>query len=294
MLPSSSSKLMFLILVECLSAWQNHEVTAAQRSTGGGGGGYHYGGGSLQNSLHHHKGQLYNLNSHHHHHLNSAASALRTSKIDNTFTSKSEPVKRRGGKGGEGDQLTNDDTKGLQVLNRLVMESFIEPTFLTASSSGTTTTHQQPSNRKAPTILRHSLRRGPLAIGRTINSENVGNGSLSRLITSRLVGVSESLMGWVERSVDDLPSIPRLDAQECMKRCICEAHNQPKKYGAVGLAIQLFFPPYLDSEDTTKVVSKYQLAARYGRGENANCSAQYDDCMVNVLDVLQGAIDMIF
>lgn len=80
-----------------------------------------------------------------------------------------------------------------------------------------------------------------VAIGRTINSEN-GNGSLSRLITHRLVGVSESLMGWVERSVDDLPSIPRLDAQECMKRCICEAHNQPKKYGAVGLIIQLFFP----------------------------------------------------
>lgn len=80
-----------------------------------------------------------------------------------------------------------------------------------------------------------------VTIGRTINSENV-NGSLSRLITNRLVGVSESLMGWVERSVDDLPSIPRLDAQECMKRCICEAHNQPKKYGAVGLVIQLFFP----------------------------------------------------
>ena len=81
---------MFLILVECLSAWQNHEVTAAQRSIGGGGGGsYHYGGGSLQNSLHHHKGQLYNLNSHHHHHLNSA-SVLRSSKIDNTFTSKSK------------------------------------------------------------------------------------------------------------------------------------------------------------------------------------------------------------
>lgn len=162
-------------------------------------------------------------------------------------------MKRRGGRGGgEGDQLTNDDTKGLQVLNRLVMESFIEPTFLATSSSGTTTTtnnnHRTGKRRRFSDIpsavgrVLRGLTNLTVAIGRTINSENVGNGSLSRLITSRLVGVSESLMGWVERSVDDLPSIPRLDAQECMKRCICEAHNQPKKYGAVGLAIQLFFP----------------------------------------------------
>ena len=50
------------------------------------------------------------------------------------------------------------------------------------------------------------------------------------------------LSNQVEKSVDDLPSLPRLDAQECMKRCICEAHNQPKKYGLVGLGLQLFFP----------------------------------------------------
>ena len=56
----------------------------------------------------------------------------------------------------------------------------------------------------------------------------------------------------------------------------------------------LRYSPYLDSEDASKIVSKYQLAARYGRGENANCAAQYDGCMVNVLDVLQGAINMIF
>lgn len=54
--------------------------------------------------------------------------------------------------------------------------------------------------------------------------------------------VSRSVMGWVEKSVDDLPSFPRLDAQECMKRSICEAHNQPKKYGLTGLVLQLFFP----------------------------------------------------
>lgn len=52
--------------------------------------------------------------------------------------------------------------------------------------------------------------------------------------------------------------------------------------------------PYLDSEDANKIVSKYQLAARYGRGENANCAAQYDGCMVNVLDLFQSAVNMIF
>ena len=65
---------------------------------------------------------------------------------------------------------------------------------------------------------------------------------LQKFLTSGLVGVSESVMGWVEKSVDDLPSFPRLDGQECLKRCICEAHNQPKKYGVVGLVLQLFFP----------------------------------------------------
>ncbi|XP_046910904.2 uncharacterized protein LOC124492140 isoform X2 [Dermatophagoides farinae] len=183
--------------------------------------------------------------------------------------------------------------KGLIILNRLVKESFLIPTWneLWNYRNG-----RRRIFTDLPTYIGKVVRgltNLTMAIGRTINSEN-GNGSLSRLITHRLVGVSESLMGWVERSVDDLPSIPRLDAQECMKRSICEAHNQPKKYGAVGLIIQLFFPPYLDAEDANKIVSKYQLAARYGRGENANCAAQYDDCMVNVLDILQGALNMIF
>lgn len=65
---------------------------------------------------------------------------------------------------------------------------------------------------------------------------------LNKFITTGLVGVSESIMSWVEKSVDDIPNLPRLDAQECMKRGICEAHNQPKKYGLMGLALQLFFP----------------------------------------------------
>lgn len=78
------------------------------------------------------------------------------------------------------------------------------------------------------------------SLERSLNADE--RQGISNFITSRLVGVSESIMGWVEKSVDDLPSFPRLDAQECMKRCICEAHNQPKKYGIIGLVLQLFFP----------------------------------------------------
>ena len=146
-------------------------------------------------------------------------------------------------------------------------------------------------------------------------------------------------MGWIEKSVDDLPSFPRLDAQECMKRCICEAHNQPKKYGVMGLVLQLFFPyvlkvvlpvlscinflsfffflvkyvfafgnwlflliiitieinrPYTETDEPSRIVSKYQLAARYGRQDNANCAAQYDGCVVNFLDAFHGLINFFF
>ncbi|XP_035233000.1 uncharacterized protein LOC118204819 [Stegodyphus dumicola] len=122
--------------------------------------------------------------------------------------------------------------------------------------------------------------------------------SRSRAISSRqsffsngLNSVSEYLMSLVENSLEDLPSLPRLEAQECMKRSVCEAHNQPKKYGLIGLVLQLLFPPYTKTEDPNNVVSKYQLAARYGRQSNANCGVQYDGCMLNLLDIVQALVN---
>lgn len=35
------------------------------------------------------------------------------------------------------------------------------------------------------------------------------------------------------------------------------------------------------------MVSKYQLAARYGRQEDADCSRQYDGCIVSPLEIVQ-------
>ncbi|GFU45533.1 uncharacterized protein NPIL_175881 [Nephila pilipes] len=106
-----------------------------------------------------------------------------------------------------------------------------------------------------------------------------------------LNSASEYMMSLVENSLEDLPSLPRLEAQECMKRSVCEAHNQPKKYGLIGLVLQLLFPPYTKSEDPNNVVSKYQLAARYGRQSNANCGVQYDGCMLNLLDIVQALVN---
>lgn len=67
-------------------------------------------------------------------------------------------------------------------------------------------------------------------------------GSLQDFLSNRFMAVSESVMVWVERGLDNMPNLPRLEAQACMKRCICEAHNQPRKYGLTGLVLQLFFP----------------------------------------------------
>lgn len=36
--------------------------------------------------------------------------------------------------------------------------------------------------------------------------------------------------------------VPRMDAQECLKRTVCEAHHKPGRYGLIGIALQLFVP----------------------------------------------------
>lgn len=55
-------------------------------------------------------------------------------------------------------------------------------------------------------------------------------------------GRVDTVMSWIERSVEHLPNIPRLHPQECVKRSICEAHNEPQKYGAIGFMLRLLFP----------------------------------------------------
>ena len=52
--------------------------------------------------------------------------------------------------------------------------------------------------------------------------------------------------------------------------------------------------PYTETDEPSRIVSKYQLAARYGRQDNANCAAQYDGCVVNFLDAFHGLINFFF
>ncbi|KAH6925701.1 hypothetical protein HPB50_008574 [Hyalomma asiaticum] len=108
-----------------------------------------------------------------------------------------------------------------------------------------------------------------------------------RALGNGLAGLSEFVMTRVDKGLEKFPSIPSLDPQECMKRSVCEAHNQPNKYGLLGLALQLLYPPYSAPDEPTTVVSKYQLAARYGRQEDADCSRQYDGCIVSPLEIIQ-------
>ncbi|CAN8009040.1 unnamed protein product [Ixodes pacificus] len=119
----------------------------------------------------------------------------------------------------------------------------------------------------------------------------VPSGPHERVIFGRgLAGLSEFVMTRVDKGLEKFPSIPSLDPQECMKRSVCEAHNQPNKYGLIGLALQLLYPPYSAPDEPTTVVSKYQLAARYGRQEDADCSRQYDGCIVSPLEIIQTVV----
>ncbi|CAN7948222.1 unnamed protein product [Ixodes hexagonus] len=71
----------------------------------------------------------------------------------------------------------------------------------------------------------------------------VPSGPHERVIFGRgLAGLSEFVMTRVDKGLEKFPSIPSLDPQECMKRSVCEAHNQPNKYGLIGLALQLLYP----------------------------------------------------
>lgn len=60
-----------------------------------------------------------------------------------------------------------------------------------------------------------------------------------KMLMQRQVG---SMMSWIERSVEQLPSFPALHPQECVKRSVCEAHLMPHRYGALGFALRFLFP----------------------------------------------------
>jgi len=82
-----------------------------------------------------------------------------------------------------------------------------------------------------------------------------------------------------------IKSLPMFDWEECLLRAVCEANSDPLRYGALGVPFQLFFPPYSDTDDPA-MISKYQLAARYGKSPTGICDVEYGTCMMNPLDLL--------
>ena len=73
------------------------------------------------------------------------------------------------------------------------------------------------------------------------------------------------------------------------RNCNCNCNYTLHKYKH-----KCYCSPYTETDEPSRIVSKYQLAARYGRQDNANCAAQYDGCVVNFLDAFHGLINFFF
>jgi len=93
-------------------------------------------------------------------------------------------------------------------------------------------------------------------------------------------GIAEYIVSFIENSLDNLPNT---NGEDCVKRSICEAHDEPQKYGFLALPFQIFFPP-MDINDEYSGMSKYYKAALYGRSDTADCSTRYRGCLFNILD----------
>lgn len=181
------------------------------------------------------------------------------------------------------------------------------------SLTGVTGGYSGASVGATSAALNETNKRRPFA-GRLVSSlASLGSGQpiVAALANGGLSGLQnrvDSLMGWLERSTENLPNFPRLHPQECFKRSICEAHNEPSKYGALGMTLTLLFPATNGSAAETdnmefKVINKYRHAASYGlqrRLEAANgtltgpqlaCKDKYDDCLVSLLEVGQKLLD---
>ncbi|XP_022688820.1 uncharacterized protein LOC111260376 [Varroa jacobsoni] len=109
-----------------------------------------------------------------------------------------------------------------------------------------------------------------------------------RSLIASLIGPKGGSNGAPFRSVSS-----RLDYQECLKRSICEAHHDRMKFGVIGLAMQLIFPPFDRNIFGSRIRRPFALAAQYGASRRADCSSQYDGCVISWLKVMQKTVDYI-
>lgn len=81
----------------------------------------------------------------------------------------------------------------------------------------------------------------PLGEPPTIGARSGGGGdSLAVQLVQGVLDKSHRLILDLAGRVPNL--VPRMDAQECLKRTVCEAHNKPGRYGLLGITLQFFFP----------------------------------------------------
>ncbi len=77
-------------------------------------------------------------------------------------------------------------------------------------------------------------------IGRTLKTEE--KHSIFFSLQKQLENISEVLIDSIENIIESLPYFPRKKVQQCIKWCICDVHNMPKKYGLIGIIFRALTP----------------------------------------------------
>lgn len=56
------------------------------------------------------------------------------------------------------------------------------------------------------------------------------------------------------------------------------------------------FRPHTETEEPSRVVNKYKMAASYGKFNTSNdpegCKTKYEECIVNLLDIVQNLMGL--
>ncbi|XP_054163756.1 uncharacterized protein LOC128961532 [Oppia nitens] len=115
------------------------------------------------------------------------------------------------------------------------------------------------------------------AIGRYMSSDE--RHSMFYFFETNLKAVFETVLNSYDKSLQYFPHFAKTKVQNCFQWSVCELFNKPKKYGVIGLLFRSVFPyDNVFKNKSSNVLSKYQLAAIYGRKTSNNCKQKYNGC----------------
>jgi hypothetical protein len=89
-------------------------------------------------------------------------------------------------------------------------------------------------------FLDNQLREIENGIGSNLRTEETH--SIFFFLQKHLEVISEALINSVENTIESLPYFPRKKAEQCIKWCICDVHNRPKKYGLIAIIFRALIP----------------------------------------------------